>query len=576
MFVMLILLATTAVTYFVVYKIAFLNFYFLPIILAGYYLGTRKAVLGAVLCALMISIYAIIFPNAIHFSNDKIEIFMSIVLWSSFLILAAAVVGNQHEMIKKEVSTTRALNTKLSVSHQEITVANSKLKEYAADLEKMVSERTAKLNQSKEAIESLKQKVEETLFKSMDRNVAKLIIDGRLRTEKRQVSILFSDLCSFTEYSSNQSPEVVVQQLNRYLEEMEAILLRYNGHIDKYLGDGIMAEFGAPIDFDKHRLLAVLAALKMQDSLKSHEYPWKMRIGISSGLTILGMIGSKRQSYTSIGDTVNLAARLEASCPPGSIIVDENTAERVRDYVKLDPFDDGQGNRLKGFANGFRLYEVTGRKDVFEGNPAFPPSMVDKYLPLVQNCGIPDEITLPVEALDGSVGHSQKVAVIAAALGERMSFDDHQLREIAQAAFAADCGKAIIHHHTLNRQGRLMEVEYENVKKHPEESVRTVFKFGFDSKSVHAMIRHAHERMDGRGYPDGLKGQEIPLGSRIIAVADAYSALTSYRPYREKWETAAALQEIERSARDGQFDPEVVRHLLQALGGSAAGQKRPA
>ena len=68
------------------------------------------------------------------------------------------------------------------------------------------------------------------------------------------------------------------------------------------------------------------------------------------------------------------------------------------------------------------------------------------------------------------------------------------------------------------------------------------------------MVRFSHERMDGCGYPDGLKGEDIPLGSRIIAVADAYSALTSYRPYREKWDKEAALQEIERC---GFYDPTV-------------------
>jgi len=110
-----------------------------------------------------------------------------------------------------------------------------------------------------------------------------------------------------------------------------------------------------------------------------------------------------------------------------------------------------------------------------------------------------------------------------------------------------------------------MDIEYEDVKKHPDESVRTLIKIGLDSKTLHNMVRHSHERMDGRGYPEGLKGNEIPIGARIIAVADAYSALTSDRPYREKWDKEAAIQEIDKSAKDGQYDHKVVQCLRTVL-----------
>ena len=556
--VLVIIAMTSAGTYLFDYKLAFLNFYFLPISLAGYYLGTRKAVLSATFSFLAVAAYVIIYPQAIHFSNTQLEVWMGLVLWGAFLILSAVIVGQQHEAIIKEVQTIKGLNEKLTSSLTDLNSANTKLQDYTTNLEKMVSERTASLLESKEAIESLKLKVEETLFKSMDRNVAKLVIDGRLRTEKRFVSVLFSDLVSFTEYSSKQNPEIVVQQLNKYLEEMESVLLRYQGHIDKYLGDGIMAEFGAPIDFDKHCLLAVLAALKMQEILRANHMNWKMRIGISSGLTILGMIGSKRQSYTSIGDTVNLASRIEANCPPGAVAIDEQTAKEIHEYVNLRPLENAINTKFKGFSVELRVYEVLGLKDVFANNPAYPEELVRQYLPAVKNCGISDSVTLPVEALDGSIGHSQKVALLATAMADRMGLSEHEKREITQAAFAADCGKEIVHHHILNRKGRLSDMEYEDVKRHPEESARALIKIGYESATLLNMIRHTHERMDGKGYPSGLRGKAIPLGSRIIAVADAYSALTSYRPYREKWEMAAAIADIERSVIEGHFDGEVV------------------
>ena len=274
------------------------------------------------------------------------------ILWGAFLILAAAIVGGkQHEVITKEMETTKRLNHRLTSSHDDLTVANAKLRDYSTNLEKMVVERTAKLNQSKEAIESLKLKVEETLYKSMDRGVAKLIIDGRLRTEKRQVTVLFSDLCSFTEYSSKQNPEVVVQQLNRYLEIDGSDSLGYNGHTDKHLGDGIMVEFGAPTDFDKQCLLAVLAAAKNArgylNQLVSVEDARRHLVGTL-------YFGNDRFKAAivipMIGDTVNLAARLEANCPPGAIVIDENTAVSTGDFVDLKTISIlGIANKLKGF-----------------------------------------------------------------------------------------------------------------------------------------------------------------------------------------------------------------------------------
>ena len=185
-------------------------------------------------------------------------------------------------------------------------------------------------------MEAMKTKVEDTLYATMDASVANLIIEGRLRTEKRNVAVMFSDLSGFTNYSEERPPELVIRDLNRYLGDIEPIIMAYRGHIDKYMGDGTMCEFGAPLDSEAYRIQAVLAAIKLQERVAAGDYPWTMRIGIASGLAITGLIGSKRQTYTAIGDVVNLASRLEKLAAPGRILIDRYTYEDVARFVEAE------------------------------------------------------------------------------------------------------------------------------------------------------------------------------------------------------------------------------------------------
>src|SRR5213594_2354412 len=366
-FVLLTLVATVLINYFVEQKIAFLNFYFLPIILAGYYLGRTKAVLGAVFSFLVMLLYVYVRPEAFSTSqgnlaaDPQIALYLQVLTWGSFLVLAGAVVGGLHEKLTREFETTRRqnevlqkqqdelnvvnvalkasadnlafLNQELQRRQEELNHAHVALKDYSENLEVKVRERTEELEKSKQSIESLKAKVEEALYSTMDSSVVKLIIEGRLRNEKRNVSVLFSDLVGFTTHSEQNPPEVVIRDLNRYIGDMEPILLTYRGHIDRYMGDAIMCEFGAPLDIETYRILSVLAAIKMQEKTAKMNYPWEMRIGVCSGSTITGLVGSKRQSYTAIGDVVNIAARLQKACVPGKVLIDRYTYESVNLFI---------------------------------------------------------------------------------------------------------------------------------------------------------------------------------------------------------------------------------------------------
>jgi len=697
-FVLLTIVVTALINYhpLITDKLAFLNFYFLPIILSGYYLGRRKAVMGAFFAVLMITAYVYYQPEVFMPESTEGALYGHVVAWGSFLILAGAVVGGLHEKLALEVANTNRLNQQLQGEQAELNRANTalrtnsdnlellnrelqhhqeelnranatlkdysdnleskvkerteelkqtaaSLKDHAENLELKVKERTEELEKSKQSIEALKSKVEETLFSTMDPAVSKLIIEGRLRNEKRNVSILFSDLVGFTTYSEQNPPEIVIRDLNRYIADMEPVLLGYRGHIDRYMGDGIMCEFGAPLDYETYRILSVLAAIKMQEKMVKVSYPWEMRIGICSGSTITGLVGNKRQSYTAIGDVVNIASRLQNACTPGKVLIDRYTYETislfvdakkkrdlpVKDVVEgekerqleelhaqvaaepdnalhyftigqihlelnepveamqyfekalhLDSSDtraklayaeaglkirESEKINIKGRRQRIEAYEIVGIKDPFDDRKKVSQKFAQEYRYVQNLLQIPAEVTLPVEALDGSLGHSKMVAIFAYALATHFGLTDKEKLDILHAGFMADIGKEIVPHHLLNRMGSLSSWELDMVRMHPVESARTVRKMGYDNEEMIKIIHHSHESFSGTGYPDHLKGEDIPIGARIVAVADAYDALISWRPYRDPWERHIALDEIGRGVGKGLYDPKVVDALIKIM-----------
>lgn len=143
----------------------------------------------------------------------------------------------------------------------------------------------------------------------------------KLKGERRKITVLFADIVDFTFLSEKIAPEIVVSILNDYFTEMLDVILKYNGTIDKLIGDAIMAEFGIPIDDPEQERNSVMAAKEMQRKFSKLSEKWsqhipqglKMSIGIHTGEAIVGTIGDPnyRMEYTAIGDTVNIAARLK-------------------------------------------------------------------------------------------------------------------------------------------------------------------------------------------------------------------------------------------------------------------------
>jgi putative nucleotidyltransferase with HDIG domain len=168
-----------------------------------------------------------------------------------------------------------------------------------------------------------------------------------------------------------------------------------------------------------------------------------------------------------------------------------------------------------------------------------------------------ETLNAAVEARDPyTAGHSQRVQRIALALGRELGLDPERLESLGTSALFHDVGKIGVPDAILTKPAKLTPAEFESIKQHSERGADIVGKLSALKDAVPA-IRHHHERWDGRGYPDALAGDEIPLEASIVGIADAWDAMTTVRPYAPALSTETALEEL-RAGRGSQFRPEVV------------------
>jgi adenylate cyclase len=190
--------------------------------------------------------------------------------------------------------------------------------------------------------------------------------------ENQTATIMFSDIRGFTRMAEKMEPQQIVELLNEYFTEMTDLIFENGGTLDKYLGDGIMAVFGAPIARPGDTLRAVKTAIEMQRALVRLNHNWEARgqpalragVGVNTGPVTAGNIGStKRMDYTVIGDAVNLASRLCANAAGGQILVSESTYAEVKNTLpakKLEPI------RVKGKETPVEVYEIQWGESVTE------------------------------------------------------------------------------------------------------------------------------------------------------------------------------------------------------------------
>lgn len=202
--------------------------------------------------------------------------------------------------------------------------------------------------------------------------IVEQVISGKVQLQRggelRETAVLFSDIRGFTHWTEQHQPGHIVSILNDYFELMVDAIHRHHGTLDKFMGDGIMALFGAPIAHGNDALNAVLSALDMMDGLATlnarlramGQDDVKIGIGINNGPVIAGYMGSsKSMEYTAIGDHVNLSARLCGVATPGQILLSENTFNAVSNAIDANALPPVS---VKGKQEPVKIYEVRGQR----------------------------------------------------------------------------------------------------------------------------------------------------------------------------------------------------------------------
>ena len=213
------------------------------------------------------------------------------------------------------------------------------------------------------------ERLKNRLARFLSPQVTEMILKGGEESKKYlmdphllEASILFADIVGFTALSEKMQTEEINMFLNQYFTIMTEIIFRYEGMLDKYIGDGLMAVFGAPVQTPDHAERALRAALELRRELSrmmdksAPEKRLEIRIGINSGQVLAGNIGSpQRMDYTVIGDAVNIAARLEAMASPSQILIGEETYFQTKDKFRIEKLGP---RRIRGRDNPVTVYDV--------------------------------------------------------------------------------------------------------------------------------------------------------------------------------------------------------------------------
>ncbi|NUM80566.1 HAMP domain-containing protein [bacterium] len=214
-----------------------------------------------------------------------------------------------------------------------------------------------------------KERVENLFGKYLSPDVAKKVlaeqsIDGILKGERAKLSVMFTDIRGFTPMSRGMDPQELINLLNSHFDEMIDIIDRYGGTLDKFIGDAIMAFYGAPVHYEDFFMRAINAAVQMQRASEKFNFQRKLEgkdpihvgIGINTGDVVVGNIGSnKRLEYTVIGETVNIANRLCSVAKKGQIIISQSTYDLLPNKSIASPIEQVM---LKGVSEQVTVYEI--------------------------------------------------------------------------------------------------------------------------------------------------------------------------------------------------------------------------
>ena len=266
-----------------------------------------------------------------------------------------------YRMMHKEGHTVWVLNQVLTVRLEDGTP------DYICGILIDVTER----KKAEEGL-AIEEKKRERLQRLLSPAIAQEVISGNVDIEKggelRETSVLFTDIRGFTSMSEASRPQDIVNVLNEYFERMIEVLFKYEGTLDKFVGDEIMALFGAPVSHDDDPLRAVKTAIEMRDELAVFNEerlaagltPIQVGMGINTGECVAGYLGSSQAlDYTVIGDPVNVASRLCSVAKTDEIMISESTYEQVKDFVEVE---ERPPSVVKGKSKPLKNYNVLGLK----------------------------------------------------------------------------------------------------------------------------------------------------------------------------------------------------------------------
>ena len=222
-----------------------------------------------------------------------------------------------------------------------------------------------------------------------------------------------------------------------------------------------------------------------------------------------------------------------------------------------------------------RIKGIDGGADDFLSKPVDRAELLARVRSLLRLKMFTDELesaetvlcslAISIEAKDPyTVGHCDRLSVYAEALGRRIGLNPDLLIALRRGGIVHDLGKVAVPEHILRKPGPLTPEERKIMEEHPAAGERICAPLK-SFRAVLPIIRHHHEKLDGSGYPDGLKGSAIPLTARILSAVDIYDALTTDRPYRKALSREAALETMQAEVKKGWWDPEIVRELEVVL-----------
>jgi adenylate cyclase len=210
----------------------------------------------------------------------------------------------------------------------------------------------------------------ERLKRFLSPQIAETILGNEaelFKTHRREITVVFLDLRGFTAFSDNAEPEEVMDVLRHYHAEMGKLVFKYEGTLERFMGDGIVVIFNDPIPCENHVQMAAQMAIEMRDRVKELRAAWLKKgydldlgVGLAAGYATLGTVGfESRMDYGTIGNVPNLAARMCAEAKGGQILTDRKTMSKLEDYFEAEPLEE---LRLKGISRPIMAFSIVNAK----------------------------------------------------------------------------------------------------------------------------------------------------------------------------------------------------------------------